>query len=138
MKIRWDSFGDALLVGYILMAGSLIYVQDEMPLHVRAIIVAGLLIMWLIFGAFVFGVFRILRKKIPEAESIMEREYDERAQRLNMQASTYAGRVLQILLVILAILLFVIYNETLISLILFVLCVLYDLLGWIIRKKLEN
>ncbi|MGL6201710.1 MAG: hypothetical protein ACRC3H_22560 [Lachnospiraceae bacterium] len=138
MKTRWESFGDALLVGYILMVGSLIYMQEETSLFVRAILAIGLLIIWLIFGGFVFGVFRIMWKTIPEAESIMEREHDERAQKLNMQARTYAGRVLQILLVILAILLFVIYNEILISLILFVLCGLYDLLGWIIRKKIEN
>lgn len=107
-------------------------------MFVRAILAIGLLIIWLVFGGFVFGVFRIMWKKIPEAESIMEREHDERAQKLNMQARTYAGRVLQILLVIFATLLFVICNQTLISFILLTLCGLYDLLGWIIRKKLEN
>ena len=138
MKIKILQVDDILLIGLILMIGSLFFMHAEIPLYGRTIFVVGVVIVWLICVWIAYVFIGLFWKKHPSAENAIERNYDERAQVLNAKARTYSGRLLQILLIIFSIFMFTVYNKILISLILLLLCGIYNLSFYIIRHHLEK
>jgi hypothetical protein len=139
MKIKILQVDDTLLIGLILLIGTLFYSHAEISLFLRITLVLGILIAWLICEALGYVFIKYLWKKRPGFGDSMERNYDERAQVLIAKARTYAGRLLQIMIVLFSLLIFAINNDDiLISFILLILCGAYNLSFYVIKKHLEK
>lgn len=138
MKVGILKLVDVLVFGFILMIGSVFCLHGNIPSTGRVILVIGLLVVWLIAGSIYYLSIKILWKKNPNVETYMERSDDERAQMINEKARNYSGRLLQILIIIFALVLYTIYNQTIVSLLLFLFCGLYELSNQLLIGMLEK
>lgn len=138
MKVGLLKLMDVLVFGFILLIGCVFCLQGNIPFLERTILVVGLLAVWLIACSLYCLFSKILWKKNPNIKTYMQRSDDERAQMINEKARNYSGRLLQALLFVFSLCLYMIFNETTFSLLVLLLCGVYEVSYRILKTIFEK